>query len=571
MSAKGDSSAAAQAAGKAPQASSKDPLTLTLISRSGEEKQVQVNRSPFRIGRLPECDLSLHESRISRNHAQILAEDGVYFVEDCGSRHGVWVNGEKTARHRLQPGDRVTFGVEDSYELVVAAPSYSAPLIEKVASLASSEGAGNLARLSAVLEVARALQSSLSVEHVLTAAVDAALVVTGAERGFLMLSREDGTLGVEVARDRLGKTLDADELRVPRAVIQRSLTGRGELLSMSFDPSAERGTSRDACETVVGLELRGAVCVPLVRIRIGQQQETSLLSPGDDTLGVLYMDSKTAAADLSSGKRELLQTLAIEISTVLENARLLEEQRKKHQLEQELKIARDIQQSMLPAKLPSEGWLLAAGSSEACLQVGGDYFDVMPLSPDHWGAVLADVSGKGVSAALLTSLIQGAFFSTLEVEASLADTFSRVNRYLCERSRHAKFATVFHCLVRRDGFTRWVSAGHCPAILVRASGRTELLKPESCPIGLFPETSFPQREFRLEAGDKLVIYSDGVSEAENWSREQFGEERLEEIVRHHRAQSAPVMFETLRERIKAFTAGAPQNDDITLLVLGYEG
>ena len=152
---------------------------------------------------------------------------------------------------------------------------------------------------------------------------------------------------------------------------------------------------------------------------------------------------------------------------------------------------------MLPAKLPTEGWLIADGSSEACQQVGGDYFDVMPLSPDHWGAVLADVSGKGVAAALLTSLIQGAFFATADLDASLADIVARINNYICERSRSARFATVFYCLLRKDGLMRWVSAGHCPTIVARASGGVECLNATSFPIGLFPNAEFPQEEARL--------------------------------------------------------------------------
>ena len=173
---------------------------------------------------------------------------------------------------------------------------------------------------------------------------------------------------------------------------------------MNFDPLAAHDTAPD--RSVASLELRSVICVPLVRIRAGQGDATSVIAAANDTVGVLYMDSKISAADLAGGNRELLQTLAIEASTVLENARLLEEERGKRLMEEELNLARSIQQSLLPRALPTDGWLRACGSSLASREVGGDYFDAHPVHEDCWSAVVADVSGKGVSSALLASLLQ---------------------------------------------------------------------------------------------------------------------------------------------------------------------
>lgn len=549
----------------------KDTLQLTLVDTTGGKKVLDINRSPFRMGRLPGCEVTLQDSRISRKHAQILVEDGKYFVEDCGSRHGVFVNNEKVERQELAVGDRIEFGVEDSYHLIVGAEPVPALLIQKVAELPAAGPTGDLGRLSAVLNVARALQSSMALEDILIAAVDAALLVTDCERGFLMLKGKKGELDVRAARNRGHESLSGEELRVPSRVIDKALLGRRDLLSMSFDPLQAEAGAEGAGHTVRALELRRVVCVPLIKIRMGQEHETSLLSPKEDTLGVLYMDSKTQALDLTADNRELLQTLAIEISAVLENARLLDEERKKKGLEQQLAIARDIQVSMLPADLPKEGWLVASGSSEPCYQVGGDYFDVTPYEDTHWGVVLADVSGKGVSAALLASLIQGAFFAAVNLEDHLSATVSRINRYVCERSRSARFATVFCGLIGRDGSTSWINAGHCPAMLVRPSGEVEQLKASTVPLGLFVESEFPVLDSQLRAGDKLVVYSDGVSEATDGDSEQFGEERLEEVLKANASLNADELYTTLRRELAAFTSGAEQDDDVTLLVLGYQG
>src|SRR5262249_51137922 len=365
---------------------------------------VKVGKSPFQVGRLAECELSLRDSRSSRQHAQIVIEDEQYYLEDLNSRHGTYVNGKRVTRHKLTPNDRVDFGIEDSYHLIFTYETGDTErLLAQLEAVPTSHATGNLAKLRAVLEVARALESSMSLDDVLGAVVDAALVVTGAERGFLLLhSGDGGPLEMRVARDKNGRPLDESDLRVPRGVIQRALHQRRDLLSMNFDPS-EVNTEK----SIVDLELRSVVCVPLVRIRIGHQHETSQLSTKNDTLGVLYMDSRLSHADLSAGNRELLQSLAIETSTVLENARLMSQEREKRRMEQELAVAREIQRSLLPARLPEDGWFRASGSSQACFQVGGDYYDVMELSDSMWGAVLADVSGKGVYAALLTSLLQG--------------------------------------------------------------------------------------------------------------------------------------------------------------------
>ncbi|MBI3695624.1 MAG: SpoIIE family protein phosphatase [Acidobacteria bacterium] len=529
---------------------------------------MKISKSPFQIGRLAECELSLRDSRISRQHAQVVIEDDQYFLEDLNSRHGTFVNGKKVTRHKLEPNDRIDFGIEDSYHLIFTYETGDTDrLLAQLDAVPSSHATGNLAKLRAVLEVARALESSMSLEDVLGAVVDAALVVTGAERGFLLLHNGEGTpLEMRVARDKNGRPLDDSDLRVPRGVIQRALHQRRDLLSMNFDPS-----QMNTDKSIVDLELRSVVCVPLVRIRIGHTHETSQLSAKNDTLGVLYMDSRIGSADLSAGNRELLQSLAIETSTVLENARLMSQEREKRRMEQELSIAREIQRTLLPASLPAAGWFLAAGSSQACFQVGGDYYDVMELSDTMWGAVLADVSGKGVSAAILTSLLQGAFFATAGRESHLAEIMSRVNGYVCERSQTRNYATVFYCTVGRDGVMRWINAGHCPPLVVRRGGGVELLPASGCPVGLFPGAPFAQEETHLKPGDKLVIYSDGVTEAENASGKQFGDETLAELVKRHTDVTAADLHQIIIGQVSAFTAGAPQNDDVTLVVLEYRG
>jgi len=548
-----------------------DSAGLIVVDPNGHRVRVEIKPLPFKIGRQADNHLILRDSRTSRRHAQIVLEDGQYFIEDAESRHGVFVNGERTQRQLLRNSDRIEFGVPDSYQLIFAVDvAQVTPFLEQAPSsdtqTTRTGAGGNLAKLRAVLEVARTLQSSFSTEDVLNSVVDAALTVTGAERGFLLL-RKGGELDMRVARDRHGKPLSETDLRVPRRVIHRALQQRREMLSMNFDPLAT-GEVRPE-HSIADLELRSVVCIPLVRINTSSGEETGMLSTESDTVGVLYLDSRVSSADLSGGNRELLQTLAIEASTILENARLLEEERQKQRMDEELNVARTIQQGLLPNLLPCTGWYRASGSSVASHQVGGDYYDVVKVDDFCWATVVTDVSGKGVSSALLASLLQGAFLTTSQSSEVMARRVESINRFLNERTKGSKYATVFYCLLERSGRLHYINGGHCAPILISQSGRYEYLDATAMPVGMLPEAEFPVEERQLAPGDRIVIYTDGVTEAQNPRGEFFGRKQLREIVVAHAGDDCVALHDAVLRTVKNFISGEPQADDITLLVVEY--
>jgi len=555
--------------------------SLIVTDPTGHRTRVELQPLPFRMGRHADNNLVIRDSRASRNHAQIVIENGTYVIEDTGSRHGTFVNGERVERRELRTSDRIEFGVSDSYQLIFAVDGDELNrLMEQLASAepatAVSRGVpqavvpgigGSMGKLRAVLEVARTLQISFSMQDVLVSVVDAALTITGTERGFLLLRHGEDDMEIRVARARHGAPLSKDDLRIPRRVIRRALEHRRDLLSMNFDPVEIAGQRPE--QSVADLELRSVVCVPLVRINMGSGESTNMVSTARNTVGVLYMDSRVGAADLAGGNRELLQTLAIEASTVLENARLLEEERAKQKIEEELRIARTIQQSLLPRTLPSSGWFRAAGSSVASHQVGGDYFDVMPVSDSCWGAVVADVSGKGVSSALLASLLQGALLTLSPSTLLMEERIRRINRFLNERTEGEKYATIFCAMLERSGAFAYINAGHCSPILARADGKLEYLETTAMPVGLMAEAEFKTEERFLQPGDKVVIYSDGVTEAQNLAGEFFGRKRLKESIAAHAHAGAEPLHDAIRRAVAAFTESALQSDDVTLLVLEY--
>jgi sigma-B regulation protein RsbU (phosphoserine phosphatase) len=545
--------------------------SLVVIDPSGRRTRVALEPLPFHIGRQPESHLVLRDSRISRTHARIRAEAGGHLLEDAGSRHGTFVNGRRITRHLLRNSDRIEFGSVDSYSLIFALDGAELKrLMEQMgaADQTAPSGVGSsLGKLRAVLDLARSLESSFSIDDVLTQVVDTALAVTGAERGFLLLRADDG-LEIRVARHRHGQTLNKDELRVPHGVIHHALERRRELLSMNFEPAAGEFPIGG---TVAELDLRSVICVPLVRMRAGQGDTTNLIPTASDTVGVLYMDSRAIAADLAGGNRELLQTLAIEASTVLENARLLEEERAKQKLEDEMKLARSIQQSLLPPSLPSTGWLRACGSSVPSLLVGGDYYDVSRVTAQCWSAAVADVSGKGVGSALLASLFEGALIAASEDPGMLLQRIQGLNQFLLERTGGEKYATVFYSLLDAAGRLSYVNAAHCAPLLVSGGRVVAELDATGMPVGLLESAAFESGERQLAPGDKLVIYTDGVTEAADSAGAFFGKKRLRELVEAHAGGSSAEVHDAIQSAVAAFTEGAPQSDDITLVVLEYVG
>lgn len=544
------------------------PAVLTVINPSGQRSRAVVNQTPFQIGRQADNQLVLRDNRVSRVHAQIVAQDGGYFIEDLNSRHGVYINGDRIeGKKKLTNSDTVTFGFGDGYQLVfVQEEREIGKLADHVANTARSSLAvgGNLAKLRALVEVARAMQSALSIQEVLESVVDAAITVTATHRGFLLM-KHGSELRVDVARDANGARLSANDLKVPTHLIRHALEHRRELLSMNFDPMS--GVV-DPDTSFARLELRSAVCVPLIRIKTAVSTQT-IASPISESVGLIYLDSKVDVADLSSGNREILQTLALEASTVLENARLLEQERAKQRLEEELRIAREIQQTLLPSSLPATGWLRMAGSSIASQQVGGDYYDAAELSADTWFFIVADVSGKGVSSALLASLLQGAFLAGSGDPDRIRELLGRINRYLYERAEGEKYATLVYCAIHRDGTAYWANAGHCPPMLVHADGSIETWRPTAMPVGILDITEFSVHSTLLRAGDRIVVFSDGITEAQNDAGEFFEQRRIRTVLEQNPTAGAGELHAKLLAAVHAFTGGVEQRDDMTLVIAEY--
>jgi serine phosphatase RsbU (regulator of sigma subunit) len=540
---------------------------LDVIHPSGERTRILIDPVPFRIGRGPENQLILRDNRASRAHARIFKDAGSFAIEDLDSLHGTWVNGVRIEKPiSLRSGDAIHFGFEDSYRLLFSDLDRRINrILDQISSVSSqpSGPAGSFARLRALVEVARTLQTALGGDEVLSAVIDAALALTGADRGFLLL-RSGDELEIKLGRDSHGSALHGSDLQVPTTLIRRALEERRDLLSMTLEPEDLRSAGASEGEA----EFRNIICVPLVHFRGTNAEETMSLASQTNTVGLLYLDSRQKQRPLSELNRELLHSLALEASTALENAKLLEEERHRGLLEQELGLARQIQRSLLPHEFPASGWFCAAGSSLSSAQVAGDYFDIHRIDSQQWAAVIADVSGKGLSSALLASLLQGAFLLGSELQVPLDALMSKINHFLIERAQREKYATLFYATVHRSGLLAWVNAGHCSPFLLRQKGEVERLESTGTPLGLIPEPEFEVKHLQLAPGDKIIAYSDGLTEAENSKGESF-EEGLKQLLQQLPAFSAQEIHNRLIEGVLQFSEGNALRDDVTLLVLEY--
>ncbi len=274
---------------------------------------------------------------------------------------------------------------------------------------------------------------------------------------------------------------------------------------------------------------------------------------------LLHLEAKNYSKVLEETVREL------EASREVIRLKNLEEREK---IERELALAQETQASLLPRFLPQfENYCIHAFNSPT-RYVGGDFYDFQQLSSGEWVGVLADVSGKGISAALLSSMVLGALSMEFHSGTQPQEVLNRVNQLLCERSLPYQFVTLFLFLLSPDGTGQFISAGHTPAYLFRsATGRIEMLFSEHHFLGMFDFASYQSRTFRLDKGDILVVYSDGLTDAQNQQEEMFGKERLLKIIRQEAPSGSHALEQKFLEAIEEFTQGMPQTDDITFVVV----
>jgi sigma-B regulation protein RsbU (phosphoserine phosphatase) len=518
---------------------------------------IPIDKPTLTIGRRTESDVRLVGSDVSREHAEILQKDGALVLLDRGSRYGTFVNGEAVTEHRLAHGDRVQFGRTGGAEVV-----YLTDAAGSSGTSTAGTAVGDIRQMATLLEGLRALGSGRVLDEVLALVLDAAIGVTGAERGFIMLAGDDRQLEMKLARARGRVTLPGNRFDTSRKIPEEVYsTGELKVVQDLLDDHLAKDH-----QGTVALGIRQVLCTPLRLVRYLDRPD---MLPESRAIGVLYLDSREKGQLLSQATRGALDTLANEAGVAIENARLYRETLEKARIEHELRIAAEIQRSLLPLGKREGDFFQAMGASLPSRSIGGDFFEYTDMDDGAIGVILGDVAGKGPAAALLTAKIQG-LFSAQSGDGSPASAMKLVNNGLLKRQIDARYATVFFATLTPGGVLTYCNAGHNPPVVVRPTGVGQLAS-GSVPVGLFSSASYSDDRIQLEPGDVLVIYSDGVTEALNLAGDEFGDERLATELMKTRTAPLPDILQGVITAVQSFAAGASQSDDVTVLVARYMG
>jgi serine phosphatase RsbU (regulator of sigma subunit) len=530
-----------------------------------------VTPSPFLIGRGSDTGnhLQLDDRRISRRCAAIVAAADGYTLEDRGNSQGIYVNRNKVERVLLKDGDVVHFGVDECYEFVFRSISAVASIesmltrIGSIPSIAHTLPPGGLSQLNLLLEATSLLHSQLPLDSVLGTMLDHAIAITKADRGLLLEPDAAGQMNLRLSRSRAGAEMTPEGVAPSQTALRQALDRCSSVITADLEFADQ---DLKSAQSVMIQRLRSVVVIPLYAMPRANSDQSVVLARGQ-LLGAIYLDSRSPAA-FSNLDRKILDALGMEAASILDNARLVQRERERQRLEQELSIARGIQQALVPQGLHQFPHLAVSGTHLPCHEVGGDYFDVFPIGEDRTAILIADVSGKGLGAALLATVLQGAL-SGMTLGVDPVKVFNHINKFLCEHSQLGRYATMFFGIIGREGRLEYIRAGHPSPLLLRRGEVSNLYMGGSFPVGLVEGADFTATSLQLEPEDTLVLFSDGVTEAEDRDKNLFDASRLREVLANRQDESTESLQSAVLESIDTFSAGAAQSDDITLLIVRY--
>ncbi len=519
------------------------------------------------IGRQSDSDVVLSGYSISRHHATVIRDEkGLWLVDQ--STHGTFVNGQRVNRHRLSNGDRIRLGREDvellystqTGDVTPISDTWSGPELERsiraLSEILPARDAeySDLDKIACVLDFHYNWGKSFSAEQTFLQILKSALEISGAERGFILLE-QGKEFRYKAGLNYRGMTLPQSDFRASRSVVRQVARGAKPVF-MTQEISGELAQQ----ESVLALRLSAVACLPLVGISADSDSGT--------LLGILYLDSTKKMHMLSGLDKRIMNKLAEQAGLVIEKLEMIKSLEERKKIENELALAEETQKNLLSSSLPKLENFRIHAFNHPTRYVGGDFYEFLELDKGELVTVLADVSGKGISAALLGSLVQGALNMEFRSTIRPGEVLNKVNRLLCEKTEANRFVTLFLCVFDPFGKGRYISAGHNPAYLFRAeSGAIEELEDGGLVLGAFDFATYSSSPFQLNKGDILVVYSDGLTEAENPGGEMYGEARLRDIISREGCEGSQILERKLLDDMGQFTRGQSQTDDITFILV----
>jgi phosphoserine phosphatase RsbU/P len=538
---------------------------IAIFVSGNDQQTLSLNHTPYTVGRKVDRDLVIADPRVSREHASIVSENGEFFVVDLNSKHGTFVNGEKVDRHKLQRNDRLEFGARDVAYLIFhplhSTSNTAREFLSQISGIQIAPEASDLEKLTLFMEAARKLNTIGVLDEILVTLLEATLKLTRAERAYIFLRDAGGALTLAAGRNSKGEPL-LDDKTISRSVLDGALTSNSDYLVTDTSQMLDVKERK----SIVAFDLRTVICMPLRKPMVQASRDKGAAekpSTGGDVMGALYVDSRFASRDITSVSHDILRAIATEAAQLVENARLVQAEEAGRRYQQELSIAASIQQRLLAVTLPEVPFARVNGRNMSCKEIGGDFFEAVN-TPQGLAVVLADVSGKGVSAALLASTLQGMVYSQLISGMPLTEIVDAVNRFFTYKHIGEKYATMIITRLRNDGDLEYVNCGHVPPVWICGG---EVLRPShgNLPVGLLADATYSSDRCQMKPGDRMILVTDGVTEAENARGDMFDSERLELVA------GKSVSMEDVFTAVADFCGGTPLNDDCTVVELSYSG
>jgi pSer/pThr/pTyr-binding forkhead associated (FHA) protein len=558
----------------------RDSIHLQVVPAEGEPFEHPFEGDSMVIGRAGSCDLVLADRFLSRRHARLYREGDEVLVEDLGSRNGTWLNGRTVEQPTpLRIGDqlrlcgssiRISGGLDETADLARSRVAISTSpddspgahtVFRSATELLSSFTAPQAvteserdalrrqaARLALLNEIHRALARSATLDELLEMILDRVMEHLAPEEAVIFLAEDDG--GYRCAASRQSAWVDDDYMYSQTLI--REVSEKG-LAALVLDTRTDKRF--DQAESLLDSGIRSLVAAPL-------------LYP-DGSLGMIALSSRSANKMFSENDMELLNSLASVAALRIWNVSLVEEAAERHRMERELALARRIQESLLAESVPAIAGHELVVRNRPSRGVSGDFYRVTErLDGGECVLMVADVSGKGMAASLLTATLEALMAQPIADGRSAVEILTALDPLLESRTPPEQFATVFlGVLETATGRLTYASAGHNPALLLGTGGEVRELGRTGLPLGLLGSAAYEPAEARLDPGEILVIYTDGITEAMDPGQNEYGFERLVESCRARCAQSASRLAEALEADLEAFTDGEPLADDQTLMVV----
>jgi serine phosphatase RsbU (regulator of sigma subunit)/pSer/pThr/pTyr-binding forkhead associated (FHA) protein len=549
-------------------------LVITGSDGKRSTRRLEAGQS-LTVGRSSRNELVLSDLSLSRHHADLRSVDGEWVLEDAGSRNGTFLNGRRIEEAtRLTPGDRISLGSchvefraerESSGRVVFSDQPMASegtvviPLNDvmtmpdsapEVAARESERNENLQARMRKFQVIEQANMELLAHEPMdilLPKVLDLVSRAVNPDRAALLLKEQDGSLECHAFR---GDGAEQD-MAISRTILNAVMEQKVAILTSDaqVDSRFREGVS------IMSQGIHSVMAVPLWNNK--------------EVIGLIYADSRLASGLFQDEDLRVATMLANIAAIQIENARLFEEQLEKQRFEQEARAAADIQRRLLPAGSPDIPGYVVEGFNAPCYEVGGDYYDYLPTRGTRSGIVLADVAGKGMGAAMLMAGLQASIHARLEGDPEPDDLIQHVNSAVSRVAPDNRFVTLFFMEVDHAAHSiRYVNAGHAPEpLLVRANGETETLRSGGVPLGIMPDVTYPIDHVEMRPGDYIFLCSDGVTETMDGDGNEFGEDRLNSLLISKAGEPPPVVRRAVEESLEAHAAGAPQPDDLTLVII----